>query len=78
VDYPKDEWERQKSTSAERDFQRSHGELESGGQLPYQHRKLQNKNRGYRGRDGKKRLREPSCEDFVCHVHSPLNKLIER
>jgi hypothetical protein len=47
-------------------------------QLPYQHRKLQNKNRGYRGRDGKERLRDPSREDFVYHVRSPLNELIER
>jgi hypothetical protein len=67
VDYHKDEWESQKSTSDERNFQRIHDELEHAGQLPCQHRKLQNKNRGYRRGDSKKRLRDPSREDFVCH-----------
>jgi hypothetical protein len=46
--------------------------------LPRQHRKLENKNRSDRGGDGKKRLREPDGEDFVCHVHSPLIELIEQ
>jgi hypothetical protein len=39
---------------------------------------LDNKNRGNRGGDGKKRLREPDGEDFVCHVCSPLIELIEQ
>jgi hypothetical protein len=46
-------------------------------ELGRQQRKLDNKNRGNRGGDGKKRLREPDGEDFVGHVHSPLTELIE-
>jgi hypothetical protein len=32
---------------------------------------LKDKNRSSRGADGKKRLREPHREKFVCHVPSP-------
>ena len=46
--------------------------------LPGQHRKLDNKNRSHRDSDGKQRLRDPGGEYFVCHVHSPLIKSIER
>jgi hypothetical protein len=40
-------------------------------ELPDQHRKLENKNRGSRGGNRKKRLRESDGENCVCHVPSP-------
>jgi len=48
--------------------------IESGGQQ----RKLDNENRGNRGGDGKKCLREPDDKDLVSHVYSPQMELIER
>jgi hypothetical protein len=47
-------------------------------ELPDQHRKLENKNRGSRGGNRKKRLRESDGENLVCHVPSPWIELIER
>jgi hypothetical protein len=47
-------------------------------ELGHQQRELDNKNRGNRGGDGKKRLREPDGENFVSHVRSPLIELIEQ
>jgi hypothetical protein len=40
-------------------------------ELHYQ-RKLEDKNKGNRGSDGKQRLREADGEYFVGHVRSPL------
>jgi hypothetical protein len=47
-------------------------------ELPDQHRKLKSKNRGCRGGNRKKRLRESGGKIFVCHVPSPWIELIER
>jgi hypothetical protein len=47
-------------------------------ELGRQQRKLDNKNRGNRGGDGKKRLRDPDGVEFVGHVRSPLIELIEQ
>jgi hypothetical protein len=54
-----------------------HHTVVAQGELNRQQRKLENKNISDRGGDGKKRLREPDGEDFVCHVHSPLIESIE-
>jgi hypothetical protein len=46
--------------------------------LARHHRNLEHKNRSGCNADGKQRLRDADGQGLVCHVHSPMNELLER